>query len=131
MPLKTLIASAATSFVIVLTLVLVPGHLAQDETRTVDFSTAPPRAPGPPGALESARAYAATNGLTDCVAPAHARLDDVVLTVPDDPTAVAAVTMVDFDEALRSAENGRWNVLACALPGTAPAVGSGAVDDGR
>lgn len=113
MPLRTLITSAATAFVIAMALALVTGYRAAEETRTVDFSTAPATGPAPAGALEAALAYAASNDLTDCVPPAQARLDDVVLTVPSDPKLVSSVIAVDFDRALRSGEEERWNVLAC------------------
>ena len=77
-----------------------------------------PRAvePAPADALEAARAYAQEHDLTDCVDPAHARLDDVILTYPDEPRAGTVITPVGFDEALRSGELGRWNVLACTAP---------------
>src|SRR5699024_60577 len=91
----------------------------------VDFSTEPATNPGPVGALEAALAYTATNDLTDCVSPAHARLDDVVLTVPNDPKLVSSVVAVDFDGALRSGEEERWNVLACRPPGAIPTDGPG------
>lgn len=117
MPLRTLITSATTAFVLAMTLALVTGYRAHEETRTVDFSTEPATGPAPVGALEAALAYAAANDLTDCVAPAHARLDDVVLTVPNDPKLVSSVAAVDFDRALRSGEEERWNVLSCRPPG--------------
>ncbi|HCE61093.1 MAG TPA: hypothetical protein DER11_06930 [Janibacter terrae] len=87
------------------------------ETPAVEFTTAGPStvAPAvPAGALEAAHAHAEAHGLTDCVDPAHARLDDVILTVPADPGAEVVITPVGFDEALDSGALGRWNLLACS-----------------
>lgn len=113
--------SFITSAVVVLMIAFVagaailPGY-GTGEGRTVEFTTVTPTATVhtvPVGALGAARAYAAENGLTDCVDPARARLDDVILTVPGDPLAGMVVTPVGFDEALQSGELDRWNVLAC------------------
>lgn len=94
---------------------VLPHHLAP-EARTVDFTTAPSSASGssaPIDALDAARAHAEEHELTDCVDPAQARLDDVVLTFPHEPLVGDVVTPVDFDGALESGDLGRWNVLSC------------------
>ncbi|WP_338751749.1 hypothetical protein [Janibacter alittae] len=114
---KSFITPAVMAFVAVLVagVAILPEYLGQDR-RTVEFTTVEPSATAPVapvGALELARAHAEEHGLTDCVDPAYARLDDVILTVPSDPGADAAITPVGFDEALASGELGRWNVLSC------------------
>lgn len=119
-----IIAAFAAFVAAAIVAVWVASEEMSKEVRTVDFTVGAPGASGssaPAGALEAARAYAEEHGLTSCAAPAHARLDDVVLTYPDDPLAGAVITPVGFDEALKSAEAGRWNVLACA-PATADAA---------
>lgn len=114
---KSFITSAVVAFVAVVVagVAILPGYVAQ-ETRTVEFTTVEPSAVAPSApvdVLEAARAHADEHGLTDCVDPAHARLDDVVLTVPSDPAAEVVITPVGFDEALASGELGRWNLLSC------------------
>ena len=117
---KSFITSAVVAFVsaLLISVALLPG-MATREPRTVDFTTEPVGAApaAPTGALHAARAYAEEHGLTDCVDPAHARLDDVILTVPSDPRADVVVTPVGFDEALASGELRRWNVLSCRAAG--------------
>lgn len=114
---KSFTTSAVVAFVavIVASAAILPGHGA-GEGRTVEFTTVSPSttAPAAPlGVLDVAMAYAGEHGLTDCVDPAHARLDDVILTVPSDPLGGKVITPVDFDEALESGTHERWNVLAC------------------
>lgn len=114
---KHFILSAVVGLVTTLltALAFLPNYSAS-ESRVVTFASDPPSASAtsaPVGALEAARAYAHEHDHSDCVDPAHARLDDVILTFPSEPRAEAVVTPVGFDEALRSGEFGRWNVLAC------------------
>lgn len=114
---KTFMTAAVIGFVAALIAgaAVLPEHLAP-EARTVDFTTAPSSASGsdaPIDALDAAWAHAEEHQLTDCVDPAQARLDDVVLTFPHEPLAGDVITPVDFDGALESGELGRWNVLAC------------------
>lgn len=113
--IKSFITAAVVMFVVAGVVVL-PAYQGQD-ARTVDFTTVPSHAEPavPVGALEVARDHAREHGLVDCVDPAHARLDDVVLTVPGGSDAEMVITSVGFDEALRSGERGRWNVLACRV----------------
>lgn len=67
-------------------------------------------------AMDAARAYADAHGLTGCSTPDQADLDDVILTVPADPSSGSAVSLdvteVTFDEALDSGGQ-RRNLLAC------------------
>lgn len=120
---KAFITSAVVAFgaALVAGVAILPGVVTQ-QARTVEFTTAQPSAVpnAPMGALEAALAHAGQHGLTDCVDPAHARLDDVVLTVPSQPGAEPTITPVGFDEALASGELGRWNVLACKAADRAP-----------
>ncbi|WP_277455295.1 hypothetical protein [Janibacter sp. DB-40] len=121
---KAFITSALVAFLgaLVVGVAILPGVMTQ-QARTVEFTTVEPSAAvpaAPMGALEAALAHAEAHGLTDCVDPAHARLDDVVLTVPGDAGADVVITEVGFDEALVSGELGRWNVLACAVADRAP-----------
>ncbi|WEV78746.1 hypothetical protein O9K63_02830 [Janibacter cremeus] len=121
---KAFITSALVAFLgaLVVGVAVLPGVMTQ-QARTVEFTTSEPSASAPTapmGALEAALAHADVHGLTDCVDPEHARLDDVVLTVPSDPGAEVVITEVGFDEALVSGELGRWNVLACAVVDRAP-----------
>lgn len=116
---KSFITSAVVAFVTALVagVAILPSYVARQE-RTVESTTVAPGATtpsAPVGALETARAHAREHGLTDCVDPAHARLDDVILTVPSDPEAAVVITPVGFDEALRSGSLGRWNVLSCRV----------------
>lgn len=123
-----MIKSFITSAVVALVTVLIAGVAilsgsTEGEVRTVEFTTVAPSASAhsvPVGAVDAALAYAAEHELVDCVDPAHARLDDVVLTVPTDRLAGLVITPVDFDEALRSGELGRWNVLSCRAVEPAP-----------
>lgn len=74
----------------------------------------------PPDAL--AREYAASHGLTDCVAPKHAFTQDkdVVLTIAVDDQLVpttSQIVPVTLDEALQSGEHSRLNVVACSKAG--------------
>lgn len=119
---RAFIRAALVTFAVALVAgaIFVPSN-AEEEGRVVEFTTVAPSVGGtgvgiPLGAPAAAREYARTHGLTECVAPADARLDDVVLTVPDGAGDPPVVTPVGFDEALRSGERGRWNVLACARP---------------
>lgn len=114
---KSFITSAVVAFVaaLVVGVAILPINGA-GQGRTVEFTTVAPSATGhtlPVGALDAARAYAGEHGLTDCVDPAHARLDDVILTIPSDPLGGKVITPVGLDEALESGSLGRWNVLAC------------------
>lgn len=120
---RVFMKSALVAFVaaLVASAAVLPEYLGQ-EARVVEFTTVPSTAgaaSAPMGALEASRAHADEHGLTDCVEPAHARLDDVILTFPSEPVAGAVVTPVGFDEALESGELGRWNVLACKPAGQA------------
>lgn len=116
-----LLRSALVAFAaaVVAGVTILPGYAAQDP-QVVEFTTAPPSAgepSSPVGALEEARAHAQEHGLIDCVDPAQARLDDVILTFPNDAVAGAVITPVDFGGALESGELGRWNLLACKAAG--------------
>lgn len=125
---KTFMTSAVVAFVavVIASVAILPEFVAQ-EPHQVDFITAPPTAAAPSApadALEAAQAH--EQGLTDCVDPSRARLDDVILTVPSEPLAGAVITQVGFDEALESGELGRWNVLACKPAGRATGASAGA-----
>ena len=119
---KSFITAAVVMFVVAGAVIL-PAY-SEEEPRTADFTTVPSHAEPavPVGALDVARDHARQHGLIDCVDPAHARLDDVVLTVPSGPDAELVIVPVDFDEALESGERGPWNVLACRVgPGVTSA----------
>lgn len=108
-PILSGIAYAALAFVAVLTV-----GLSADEPREVEFTTTAPAITAV-DAMNAARGYADAHGLTDCVPPGRAELDDVILAVPTDASGVVVsldVQAVGFDAALESA-GVRHNLLAC------------------
>ena len=108
-PILSGVAYAALAFVAVLTV-----GLSADEPREVEFTTTPPTITAV-DAMDAARGYADVHGLTGCVPPGRAELDDVILAVPSDASGAAVsldVVAVGFDEALESA-GVRRNLLAC------------------
>ena len=108
-PILSGVAYAALAFVAVLTV-----GLSADEPREVEFTTTAPVITAV-DAMDAARGYADAHGLTDCVPPGRAELDDVILAVPSDASGAAVsldVVAVGFDEALESA-GVRRNLLAC------------------